>query len=76
MNFEELRALKFHVNAIIDSIIMNDVDQEVIDVHNEAIDIIKRRNDVDKVNKIVLKTVVQRLSQYKREVLRKKENLL
>jgi len=45
---------------------MNDTDQEVINVHNEAIEIIKNRNDKNQVSMIILTTIVNRLGQYKR----------
>lgn len=75
MDYDDFRALRFHVNAIIDSIIMNDTNQEVINVHNEVIEIIKNRNNKDQVNITILKIVAQRLAQYKRALNFKKTNI-
>ena len=75
MDYDDFRALRFHVNAIIDSVIMNDIDQEVINVHNEAIEIIKNRNDGTQVNVAILKIVAQRLAQYKCTLRLKKTNI-
>jgi len=74
MDANDRKAVLFHVTAIIDGIMNDNIDQESIDVHNEALEIIKQRNNRLEVDHMILGIVANRLGRYKHELMRRREN--